>query len=106
MDERNPYKTTHSKETLSVELNFRSFLMGEGGAFFERVSVEDLVSFASLGCPITIPASAPYSDEEPQQIAGAVRKGGGKLNILSSTKYPAEVLKKLELEAPGQIALS
>jgi hypothetical protein len=104
--DQNPYKTSHSKETLSIELNFRSFLMGEGGAFLERVPVEDLVSFASVGCPITIPAGAPYSEEELRQIASAVQQGSGELTVLSSSNYPADMLERLELEAPGRIRLS
>lgn len=104
--DHNPYKTLHPKDTLSIELNFRSFLMGEGGAFLERIPVEDLVNFASVGCPITIPASAPYSEKELRQIASAVQQGSGELTVLSSGNYPADVLERLELEAPGRVRLS
>ena len=46
---RNPYERVHPKEELSVEINFRSFLAGEGDDFFEPVPVEDMVDFASVG---------------------------------------------------------
>jgi hypothetical protein len=100
---RNPYEGTHPKESLSLELNFRSFLAGEGEAFFEPVPVEDLVSFAAVGSPITIPVDAPYSGEELAQVAAAVGQGGGTLTLLGAAAYPPEVLERLEKEAPGRI---
>lgn len=103
---RNPYKGVHPKESLSVELNFRSFLAGEGAEFFEPVPVEDLVGFASVGSPITIPEDAQYSENELVQIAEAVRKGGGALTLLGAQKYALDVLGRLEKEAPGQIRLA
>ena len=105
MTNRNPYKDVHPKAELSLELNFRSFLAGEGGAFLEPVPVEDLVSFASVGPPVTIPASAPYSEDELKQIAQAVRRGGGMLTLLGAASYPPDVLERIEREAPGQIRL-
>jgi hypothetical protein len=103
---QNPYKTTHPKEQLSVEMNFRSFLAGEGSEFFEPVPVEDLVRFAWLGCPITIPESGPYSEDELRQIASAVQHGNGELTLRGSGNYPADMLDRLEKEAPGRIRLT
>ncbi len=99
----NPYKREHPKESLSLELNFRSFLAGEGEAFFEPVPVEDMVSVASMGSPVTIPMSAPYSEDELKQIAEGVRQGGGTLTLMGATRYPADVLERLEKAAPGRI---
>ncbi len=98
-----PYKGTHAKESLSLELNFRSFLAGEGGEFFEPVPVEDVINFAAVGSPVTIPMSAPYSADEMAQIAQAVHQGGGTLTIMGAARYPADVLERLEKEAPGRI---
>ncbi len=102
---QNPYETVHPKESLSLELNFRSFLAGEGEAFLEPVPVEDMVSFAAVGSPITIPAGAPYSGDELAQVAEAVRQGGGTLTLLGAASYPPEVVVRLEKEAPGRIRL-
>lgn len=99
----NPYDRVHPKESLSLELNFRSFLAGEGEAFLTPVPVEDMVSFASVGSPITIPASAPYSEDQLKEIARAVRQGRSTLTILGAAKYPRELLDALETEAPGHI---
>lgn len=101
--EPNPYKSTHAKEELSLELNFRSFLAGEGGPFFEPVAVADLVTYATVGAPITIPASAPYSLDDLQRIAQAAKQGGGTLTLLGASNYPAEILDRLEQTAPGKI---
>ena len=103
---RNPYKSVHLKESLSIENNFRSFLAGEGEDFFQPVSVEDMVDFASVGSPITIPESAPYSKSELKKIAKAVRQGGGTLTLLEAANYPPDVLEQLGKEAPGQIRLA
>lgn len=102
---QNPYEKVHPKESLSLELNFRSFLAGEGEAFLEPVPVEDVASFAAVGSPVTIPMSAPYSADELYQIAEAVRQGGGTLTLLGAARYPADVLERLEKEAPGRIRL-
>jgi hypothetical protein len=99
----NPYKVVHPKEELSLELNFRSFLLGEGEQFFERVPVEDLVSFASAGSPLTIPDGAPYSEDELKQIAEAIRQGGGTLTVLGAAGYPSDLLERIEQAAPGQV---
>jgi len=101
----NPYKRDHPKDTLSLELNFRSFLAGEGEAFLEPVPIEDVVRFASVGSPVTIPMSAPYSADELNQIAEAVRQGGGTLTLLGAARYPPDVVERLEKAAPGQIRL-
>ena len=103
---KNPYESVHPKGSLSVEINFRSFLAGEGDDFFEPVPVEDMVDFASVGSPITIPEDAPYSKGELKKIAKAIRKGGGTLTVLEAANYPADVLEKLEKEAPGQVKLA
>jgi len=103
---RNPYESVQPTESLSVEINFRSFLAGEGDDFFEPVPVEDMVDFASVGSPITIPDNAPYTKGELRQIAKAVRKGGGTLTVLEAASYPPDVLENLEKEAPGQIRLA
>ncbi|MCC7017479.1 MAG: hypothetical protein IT564_09795 [Rhodospirillales bacterium] len=100
---QNPYEKVHPKESLSLELNFRSFLAGEGEAFFEPVPVEDMVSIATLGSPVTIPMSAPYSEDELKQIAEAVRQGSSTLTLTGAARYPADVLERLEKEAPGRI---
>lgn len=99
----NPYKREHPKESLSLELNFRSFLAGEGEAFFAPVPVEDMERFAAIGSPITIPNGAPYSADDLVQIAKAVKQGGGTLTVLGAGDYPADVLQRLENEAPGQV---
>ena len=49
-------KESTKRQELSLELNFRSFLAGEGGPFFQPVPVEEMVNIASVGCPVTIPA--------------------------------------------------
>ena len=103
---QNPYEKVHPKESLSLELNFRSFLAGEGEAFLEPVPVEDVAHFAAVGSPVTIPMSAPYSADEMTLIAQAVRQGGGTLTLMGAARYPAEVLERLEKEAPGQIRLA
>ncbi len=103
---RNPYERVHPKEELSVEVNFRSFLVGEGDAFVEPVPVEDMVDFASVGSPITIPAGNPYSKRELKQIARGVRQGGGTLTLVEAASYPPDVLENLEKEAPGLIRLA
>src|SRR6266480_645929 len=103
--DRNPYKKEHPREELSLELNFRSFLAGEGEAFFTPVPVDDLISFAAVGSPITIPKSAPYSGDELKQVAQAVRRGGSTLTLLGAAGYPPDILERLEKEAPAQIRL-
>lgn len=103
---RNPYESVHPKESLSVEVNFRSFLAGEGDAFLERVPVEDMVDFASVGSAITIPEGNPYSKRELKQIARGVRRGGGTLTLVEAANYPPDVLENLEKEAPGLIRLA
>jgi hypothetical protein len=87
-------------------MNFRSFLAGEGSEFFEPVAVEDMIRFASLGCPLTIPESGPYSEEELIQIASAVQNGGGQLTLRGSAIYPPDMLDRLQKEAPGRIHLT
>ena len=101
--DRNPYKGSHAKDELSLELNFRSFLAGEGEAFFTPVPVEDLVDFASVGSPITVPVGAPYSEDQLKEIARAVVKGQSTLTLLGAGSYPRNVLDALEAEAPGRI---
>lgn len=103
MADRSHYKEMHIKEELNLELNFPSILAGEGEQFFERVPVEDLVSFASVGSPLTISASAPYSEEELRQIAVAVRRGGSTLTLLGAAGYAGDILERVEKEAPGQV---
>ena len=103
---RNPYEKVHPKGALSVEINFRSFLAGEGDDYFEPVPVEDMVDFASVGSPITIPDNTPYTKSELKKIAKATRKGGGTLTVLEAASYPPDVLENLEKEAPGQIRLA
>ena len=103
MSERNHYKGTHAREELSLELNFRSFMVGEGAPFFQPVPLEEILSFATVGSPITIPASSPYSEDELLQIAAAVRRGGSTLTLLGATSYPVELLQRLENEAPGKL---
>lgn len=100
---RNPYNTQHKKEELSVEINFRSFLFGEGAEFFEPVPVEDLVNYAALGSPITIPEGDVYTEEDLVQIAQAAQKGGGTVTLVSASIYPNDVIARLEKVAPGQI---
>jgi hypothetical protein len=100
---QNPYEKAHPKESLSLELNFRSFMAGEGTEFFEPVPVEDVVTFATVGSPVTIPMGAPYSADELCQIAKAVHRGNGTLTLRGATQYPADVLDRLEKEAPGRI---
>lgn len=106
MDERNPYEKVHRKEELSLELNFRSFLFGEGAEFFEPVPVEELVNFAALGCPVTIPEGGPYTEDELVQIARAVQKGGTTLTVVGAPKYPPEVIARIEKEALGRILMA
>ncbi len=103
---RNPYERVHPKGELSVEINFRSFLAGEGDDFFEPVPVEDMVDFASVGVPITIPEGTPYSKRELKQIAKAVRRGGGTLTLVEAASYPPDLVENLEKEAPGLIRLA
>lgn len=103
MSERIQFKGTHAREELSLELNFRSFMAGEGEAFFQPVPLEEMLRFAAVGSPITIPASAPYSGEELLQIAAAVRKGGSTLTLLGAASYPVELLQRLENEAAGKL---
>lgn len=103
---RNPNETVHPKENLSLELNFRSFLFGEGAEFFEPVPVEELVNFAALGCPVTIPEGGPYTEDDLVRIAQAVRQGGTTLTVVGAPKYPAEVLARLEKEVSGRILLA
>jgi hypothetical protein len=98
-----PYDKVHPKEGLSLEVNFRSVMAGEGSELFGPVPVEDVVSFAAVGSPVTIPMSAPYLADELQEIAGAVRQGGGTLTLMGAARYPADLLESLEKEAPGQI---
>lgn len=102
----NPYERYHPKSSMSLEVNFRSFLAGEGERFVTPVPVDDLVAFASVGSPITIPAGAGYSVEDLRAVAQAVRVGGGTLTIREAKTYPAEVLARLEEEAPRQIRLA
>ena len=101
----NPYDKVHPKESLSLEVNFRSVLAGEGSELFGPVPVEDVVTFAALGSPVTIPMSAPYLADELIEIAGAVRQGGSTLTLMGAARYPADLLESLEKEAPGQILL-
>jgi hypothetical protein len=101
--DRNPYKKEHSRQELSLELNFRSFLAGEGEAFFTPVPVDDLVTYAALGAPVAIPRGAPYSEDELKRIAEAVRKGGGTLTLIEPAQYSQDCRDCLEKEAPGQI---
>ncbi len=98
-----PYDKVHPKEGLSLEVNFRSVMAGEGSELFGAVPVEDVAHFASVGSPVTIPMSAPYSADEMVQIAQAVQQGGGTLTIMGAARYPADVLERLEKAAPGQI---
>jgi len=100
---RNPYELVHRKEELSLELNFRSFLFGEGAEFFEPVPVEDLINYAALGSPITIPDNCPYSPEDLVRIAQAVKRGGATLTVAGGANLPSEVRARLEQEAPGRI---
>jgi hypothetical protein len=102
-EERNPYKGTHPRQELSLELNFRSFMAGEGAPFFQPVPLEEISSFAAVGCPITIPTAGTYSAEELLQVAAAVRKGGSTMTLLGAAEYPSELLERLDKEAPGQI---
>ena len=102
----NPYDKVHAKDELSLELNFRSVLAGEGSELFGPVPVEDVVSFAAVGSPVTIPMSAPYLADELRQIAGAVRRGGGTFTLMGAARYPADLLESLEKAAPGQIRLA
>ena len=99
----NPYDKVHAKDELSLELNFRSVLAGEGSELFGPVPVEDVVSFAAVGSPVTIPMSAPYTADELVQIAGAVRQGGGTFTLVGAARYPADLLENLEKAAPGQV---
>ena len=101
----NPYDKVHPKESLSLEVNFRSVMAGEGSELFGPVPVEDVVTFAALGSLVTIPMSAPYLADELIEIAGAVRQGGGTLTLMGAARYPADLLESLEKEAPGQILL-
>lgn len=103
---RNPHATVHSKEELSLDLNFRSFLFGEGAEFFEPVPIEDLINYAALGCPVTIPEGGPYTEEELVRVAQAVQKSGTTLTVVGAPKYPAEVLARLEKEASGRILMA
>lgn len=100
---RNPYHTLHKKEELSVEINFRSFLFGEGAEFFEPVPVVDLVNYATLGSPVTIPEGDVYSEEDLIQIAQAAQKGGGTVTLVSTSSYPDGVVARLQSVAPGLI---
>lgn len=100
---RNPYDVLHKKEELSVEINFRSFLFGEGAEFFEPVPVEDLVNYAELGSPVTIPEGDVYTEEDLVQIAQAAQKGGGTITLVSTSTYPNDIVARLEKVAPGQI---
>lgn len=103
MSEQKTYKAVHRKDELSVEINFRSFLAGEGQEFFEPVPVEDLASLASVGTPLTIPSGAPYSADELRIVAEAVRQGGNTLTLKGAAAYPSDVLALLESLAPGLI---
>ncbi len=91
---------------MSLELNFRSLLAGEGQALFTPVPLEDLVDFALVGSPITIPAGAGYSVEDLRRVAQAIRAGGGTLTIRGAGTHAPEVLAQLEKEAPGQVHLA
>lgn len=100
---QNPYDKVHPGESLSLEINFRSFLAGEGEVFFGPVPVEDLAHFAAIGSPVTIPKGAPYSADDLVQVAKAIKQGGGTLTLLGADDFPADVLVRLENEAPGQL---
>jgi hypothetical protein len=105
-DRKTPYKAVHEKPELSLELNFRSFLAGEGESFLTPVPADDLVLMASVGAPITLSAKAPYSQEELQEIAQAVARGRGTLTVLAAGSYAPDVLAAMEKEAPGQVRLA
>ena len=100
------YERIHPKSSMSLEQNFRSFLAGEGEHFFTPVPVEDLIAYASVGSPITIPPGAGYSVEDLRRVAQAVRNGGGTLTIRQAAAYPSEVLAQLEEAAPSQVLLT
>lgn len=101
-----PYDKVHPKEGLSLEVNFCSVMAGEGSELFGPVPVEEVVGFAAVGSPVTIPMSAPYPADELLQIAGAVRQGGGTLTLMGAARYPADMVESLEKAAPGQIRLA
>lgn len=103
MSEQKTYKLVHAKDELSIEVNFRSFLAGEGQEFFEPVPVEELANLASVGTPVTIPSGAPYSEDELKTIAEAVRHGGNTLTLKDAAAYTTDVLELLERLAPGKI---
>ena len=100
------HEAVHRKDQLSVEINFRSFLAGEGEEFFTSVPVEHLRRLASVGTPITIPTGAPYTHDELCLIAEALQKGGNTLTLLGATAYETELLERLNALAPGQIRLA
>jgi hypothetical protein len=98
--------SAHPDDQLSVEINFRSFLAGEGQEFFTPVPVEHLRSLASVGTPITIPAGAPYTHEELCLIAETVQKGGNTLTLLGGATYDSVLLERLNALAPGHVRLA
>jgi hypothetical protein len=99
-------KESTKREELSLELNFRSFLAGEGGPFFQPVPLEEMVNIASVGCPVTIPAGGPYNPEELLQIAAAVARGAGAMTLAGSAAYPQDLLRELEKQCPGRLKLA
>lgn len=101
-----PYDKVHPKESLSLEVNFRSVMAGEGSELFGPVPVEDVVGFAAIGSPVIVPFSAPYLADELQRIAEAVHRGGGTFTLMGAARYPADLLESLEKAAPGQIHLA
>lgn len=96
-------KPKEQRQELSLELNFRSFMAGEGAPFFQPVPLEEMLSFAEVGSPVTIPDSGPYTPDELRQIAAAVRKGGSAMTLKASEKYPADLLAELERESAGRL---
>lgn len=102
MIENNPHKPKPDNE-LSLELNFRSFLAGEGAPFFQAVPVEEMCSFAAVGSPVTVPESMPYSHDDLLQIAAAVSEGGTTLTLVGAGRYPAELLEQLEKQSNGRL---
>lgn len=102
MSEQKPKEASAGNE-LSLELNFRSFLAGEGAPFFQAVPVEEMCCFAAVGSPVTVPESMPYSPEELLQIAAAVGKGGSTMTVAGSGRYPPELLEALDRESLGRL---
>ncbi len=97
---------TPEDEGLTLERNFPSYFRGERELFQERLPLEDLVSLAEIGVPLTVSGEDGYSMEELLTITRAVVEGGGALTVRHPEVYDRSDLDALLRQANGRVILA